>query len=183
MSKKSSIYLFWLPPVILIAEVAVFAFVDLKTAAALLLPLIMVFYWAINATWGLHRAWTKVLEQQEHPRQIFWKEVFNLSPVATVVIDDRGKIIWSNELFANIFQNSKPIKDLSNVLPEEELKKILAGDFSGEVEINDIIFQVEVKPLKRSTKLHRQDLKAIYFEDVTQVVEMARKLDDQKPVV
>lgn len=186
MHDKNRYYqlLLWLPPLLLIIEMVVFAFIDIRAVIALLLPFIMVVLWAANALWGPQPSWLPMPEKQEHPHQIFWKEVFTHSPMFTLVVDERGKIIWSNREFSEFFQaKAKSIKDLTAIIPEEEVKKLLTAQEVDEIKIDDIVLKPTVKPLQKSSKFRRQGLMALYLEDFTQVYEMAQKLDQERVVI
>jgi len=109
------------------------------------------------------------------------------SPVANIIIDVYGKIVWYNNV-ATILFNKKELlgKKVQELLPDSDLINIINSSENDNIVYSlknqDKIYDVDIKTIKKQNKLTLDyDIYyTLYFFDVTEKVKIQNKYEDEK---
>jgi c-di-AMP phosphodiesterase-like protein len=171
--------------IILALEILVFAFAgNIKVAVALAAVFVPLLFETLESFRNKKMEWKALQHYDAFARQTFWKEVFNLMPAAVAIIDEQGKILWENEAFVSLFEGRTRSRNLfSNLIPPDLVQKILSGSDIEELRVKDRIFSVNSRFLEKNSKKGGRELRALYFQDITRIYDLGRKLNDEKVAV
>lgn len=173
----------WISVIILAIEIAVFAFLNPKIAIALLLAFIPLLFHIMERMRGKKAEWSGILRYEEPPTQVFWREIFNNIPEPVVVIDEKNSIYWENKAFSSLFENVRRAGNLlRDLIPEIPLEN-LSDHGNIQVKIKDRIYSVSSKVLEKSGKMRNRRFQALFFEDVTEIFELKKRLNEEKTAV
>lgn len=163
--------------IITVFEAVAFMFIDVKATFALLPVLILLIVYALQLAQGKNRELPLLPNLEGAPRKILWKEVVNALHIGIAIVDENNRVIWRNTVAKGLteFFQSLNIK--------EDLKQLLSSQEPKTIKIDDKIYSLGVKQLKKSSKVMQKELSLVYFNDITELEEIKNKLNDERAVV
>lgn len=128
--------------------------------------------------------WTTYVDNLSKETDIATHHAIREVPIAMVIIDNKGQVIWYNNKFLEICEAKKIINvDITELIPDFELKSI-DSDVRKDIELRykDKFYNISysILDLTKSEKEKVEHMTMLYFFDYTKYESLKQKHQDEK---